>query len=100
MMEAGIWHQALEGTRVSALFDEAAAKSAVTDYLESGGNANLQRAKSSLETFPAVIESVLALVTKRSMAARLATLTRLTPGQIERLPEHLHETILAADLGL
>lgn len=100
MMQAGIWHQALEGTRVSEFFGEAAAKNAVIDYLESGGNANLKRAKSSLETFPALVDSLLAVVTKRSVAARLATLTQLTPGQIERLPEHLHETILAADLGL
>jgi len=100
MMPAGIWHQALEGTRVSALFGEDAARHAVIDYLESGGNANLQRARSSLDAFPALVDSLLAVVTKRSVAARLATLTQLTPGQIERLPEHLHETILAAELGL
>ncbi|MDT8925417.1 hypothetical protein RBE51_21715 [Pseudomonas taiwanensis] len=100
MMQAGIWHQALEGTRVSALFGEDAARQAVIDYLESGGNANLQRARSSLDTFPDLVDSLLAVVTKRSVAARLATITQLTPGQIERLPEHLHETILATELGL
>jgi hypothetical protein len=100
MMKNGFWHNALEGDLVASLFTETAAVAAISEYLQTGGNAKLLRSRSSLEMFPGLVDQMIPLVRKRSEAVRLRALTALTPAQIERLPEHLHETILMADLGL
>lgn len=100
MMGHGVWHPALEGDRVSKYFGEPAALNAIVEYVSTGGNAKFKRAQDSLARFPSIINQVLGRVSKRSEVARLVNLTSLTSEQIDLLPEHLHETILVAELGL
>lgn len=101
MLQNNRWHPALEGLNtIDILAGESSAVAAIQAYLASGGYADKKRALGLLDKHPEVLEGVIQGISKRSEVQRLTAMIDLSPSQLEMLPEHMLDIVLAVDLGM
>lgn len=100
MMAKGLWHYALQGDRLSHLFEFESSKAALMTYLQTGGNASQKRASVAIGHHPEIVEVVAKEISRVSEAKRLATVARLTSTHLQGMKPALRDAVLAVSLGV
>lgn len=100
MMAKGLWHYALQGDRLSHLFEFESSKAALMTYLQTGGNACQKRASVAIGHHPEIVEVVAKDISRVSEAKRLAAVARLTSTHLQGLKPALRDAVLAVSLGV
>ena len=95
-----IWHYLFAAKENVSVMDEDNCLKAVHEYLEKGGNAYANAARTAIDKYPTLVDRVVCTLKNRKPAERLAALCPLTPQQIASLPLELRGVVFSTDLGL